>query len=214
MQSHLPNLYWGLWTLPASGFIFTIGYLFNGAVPDSTNGAEACMTAFGATNFLIGALINLFGLILNPFGFIALYLQLCKESRNRISDIGIILLIFSLGMILTGYSVIAIDLPKLGQLYLQGKTSAELGFSIYTNNVFLSIIIIGQLLYLLGSFFFSVVLWRSKNYPKLISVSWFLSAFFLCFGPVLPLPALWTGIFGAVLLFISGGWIILKTKYK
>lgn len=115
-------------------------------------------------------------------------------------------------MILTGYGVIAFDLPKLGQLYLQGKTSAELGFSIYTNNIFLIVIIIGQLLYLIGSVFFSVVFWQSKNYPKWISISWVLSAFFLCFGPILPLPALWAGILGAILLLISGGWIALKVK--
>ena len=212
MQSHLPNLHWGLWTLPASGFIFTIGYLFNGAVPNAAIGAAACMTAFGSPNFLMGALINLFGLLLNPFGFIALYLHLTKEFRNRTADIGIILLIFSLGMILTGYGVIAIDLPKLGQLYLQSKTSAELGFSIYTNYIFLSVITIGQLLYIIGSFLFSVVLWRSKNYPKFISISWVLSALFLCLGPILPFPALWSGILGAILLFISGGWIALMTK--
>jgi hypothetical protein len=212
MQSHLPNMRWGLWTLPVSGFIFTAGYLFNGAVPNAVNGAAVCMTAFGSPNFSLGALINLFGLLLNPFGFIALYLQLTQESRNRTADIGIILLIFSLGMTLTGYGVIAIDLPKLGQLYLQDKASAELGFSIYSNNIFLSIIIIGQLLYLIGSGFFSVVLWQSKNYSKLISISWVMSAFFLCFGPMLPLPALWAGILGAILLSISGGWIALKAK--
>lgn len=212
MQSHISNLRWGLWTLPASGFIFIIGYLFNGAVPNAANGAAFCMTAFGSPNFLIGALVNLFGLLLNPFGFIALYLHLTKGSRNRAADNGIIFLIFSLGMILTGYGVIAFDLPKLGQLYLQGKTSAELGFSIYTNNIFLIVIIIGQLLYLIGSVFFSVVFWQSKNYPKWISISWVLSAFFLCFGPILPLPALWAGILGAILLLISGGWIALKVK--
>lgn len=166
MQSHISNLRRGLWTLPASGFIFIIGYLFNGAVPKAANGAAFCMTAFGSPNFLIGALVNLFGLLLNPFGFIALYLHLTKGSRNRAADNGIIFLIFSLGMILTGYGVIAFDLPKLGQLYLQGKTSAELGFSIYTNNIILIVIIIGQLLYIIGSVFFSAVFWQSKNYPN------------------------------------------------
>ncbi len=212
MPPHLPNMRWGLWTLPASGFIFTIGYLFNGAVPNAAIGAAACMAAFGSPNFLIGALINLFGLLLNPFGFIALYLHLIKESRNRTADIGILLLLFSLGIILTGYGVIAIDLPKLGQFYLQGKISAELAFSIYTNNIFLSVIILGQLLYMIGSVFLGAVLWQSKNHPKWISISWVLSAFFLCIGPILPLPALWAGILGAILLLISGGWIALKVK--
>lgn len=212
MQSHLPDMRWGLWTLPISGLLFISGLLLNGALPDAAKGAEFCLTTFGSPNFSIGALINLFGLLLNPFGFIALYLYLIRQGRNRTADIGIFLLIFSLGMTLSSYGVIAFDLPKMGQLYLQGKASAELGFTIYTNNIFLSVIILGQFLYLIGFVFFSVVLWRNKDFPKWVSINWSLSAFFLCFGPMLPLSALLAGIIGAILLFISGGYIALKAK--
>ena len=96
MQSHLPDMRWGLWTLPISGLLFISGLLLNGALPDAAKGAEFCLTAFGSPNFSIGALINLFGLLLNPFGFIALYLYLIRQGRNRTADIGIFLLIFSL----------------------------------------------------------------------------------------------------------------------
>jgi hypothetical protein len=36
--------------------------------------------------------------------------------------------------------------------------------------------------------------------------------FFLCFGPLLPVPALWAGILGAVWLVASGGWIAWRAK--
>jgi len=192
--------------------LFIIGLLFNGALPDAAKGAAYCMTAFGSPDFSICALINLIGLLLNTFGFIELYSYLTRQDKDRIADIGIILLIFSLGMTLAGYVVIAFYLPKLGQLYLQGKASAELGFIIYTNNIFLNVIIPGQFLYLIGFVFLSVVLWRSKNYPKWIPFSLSFSALFLCFGPMLPVPALWAGILGAFLLFISGGWIAFYAK--
>jgi hypothetical protein len=69
MQLNVSLTRWGLWTLPISGCMFIVGYVLNGALPNPTDGAVACMAAFGTPRFALGAFINLAGMLLNPFGF-------------------------------------------------------------------------------------------------------------------------------------------------
>jgi hypothetical protein len=202
----------GLWTLPISGAIFIIGYLINGALPNPEAGPVAYMTAFGAPKFFVGAFINLIGMLLNPFGFFALYIYLTTSSYSRTALSGMILNILGLEITLAGYGVILFDLPFLGQLVIQGKAPVQAGFAVATNPIFVGILVLAGFIYLLGSIFFSIAIWKSVKFPKWVAVGFTLSAFFLCFGPLLPVPALWAGLLGALLLTGTGGRIAWQTR--
>ncbi len=207
MPSSSSLVRWGLWTLPVSGVIYVAGYLVNRGLPNPAAGAVACMTAFGAPEFACGSLINLAGLLLNPFGFVALYAYLVGAGPSRAAVGGLILNVLGLAMSLVGYGVIVFDLTLLGQLYTQGKAPAVVGFAVATNPVFVGFMLLAGLVYVIGSLLFSVALWRGQASPKWVAVAFTLSAVFLCFGPFMPVPAPWADLLGAVLLVASGGWI-------
>jgi hypothetical protein len=103
--------------------------------------------------------------------------------------------------------VIVYDLPFLGHLYAQGASSAEQGFAVATNPVFVNALIFACLLFFIGSVLFGVALWRANQSPGWVAVGLTLSGFFLGFGPMLPMPALWGGTLGAFFLLASGAWI-------
>jgi hypothetical protein len=212
MKSRTSLMRWGLWTLPVSGLMFITGYLINGALPNPETGAAACMSIYGASNFAVGAFINMAGMLLNPFGFFALYAFLTARGPSRAAAGGMILNVLGLAMTLVGYGIIVLDLPLLGRLYVQGKLSAEPGFAAATNPVFAGELVLSGLIYLVGSFLFSTAMWRDKALPKWVAVCFTLSALFLCFGPLLPVPALWAGLLGSVLLAVSGGGIVWRTR--
>jgi hypothetical protein len=204
----------GLWTLPISGVMFVAGYLLNGALPDPAAGAAACMTAFGAPTFAWGAFVNLAGMLLNPCGFGALFADLSAAGTSRTAAGGMILSVLGLEVVLAGYGVVVFDLPLLGRRYVQGRDPADLGFAVATDPVLIGVLILGGLLYLVGSLLFSVALWRRTALPKWVAIGFTLSAFFLCFGPLLPLPALTAGILGSALLTASGGWVALRATRR
>lgn len=207
MQPRSSLVRWGLWTLPVSGVAFIAGYLINGALPDPAAGAAACMTAFGAPAFAWGALVNLAGMLLNPFGFFALFADIGARAPSRAATGAMIASVLGVAMVLAGYGVIAFDLPLLGRLARQGLAPAELGLVVATSPLLVGFMLLAGLAYSLGSLLFAVALWRGRLSPGWVAVALTLSALLLCFGPPLPGPALWPGLLGAALLAVSGGWI-------
>ncbi len=207
MRSHSRLIRLGLWMLPISGLAFTIGYLINGALPNPSAGAAFCMATYGTPRFAWGAYVNLGGMLLSTFGFFALFAHLTSRGPSRPALSGMISSVLGLELTLVGYGVIAFGLPLLGRLVLEAELPARQVFTVATNPLLLLVLLVASCFYFAGSVLFSVALWRNRLFPKAVALGMSLAAFFLAFNPLLPMPALWGGVLGALLLLASTGWI-------
>jgi hypothetical protein len=212
MHLQLSLIRWGLSALPISGVIWIVGSPLRGELPDPATNAPAFMAAIATPQFTWGVCINLAGLLLVTFGFLALFALLTANSPRGVALSGMLLTLLGQEMILSFYGLFLFACPLLGHLYTLGKVPADAGSTLLTNPVFVVIYIFGGLAYMIGSFLFSVALWQGRAFPKWVAVCFTLSGVVLCAGPVVQVSVPVSNILGSVLLVASGGWIAWHSR--
>lgn len=201
-----------LWILPVSGVLWIIGSPLRGDLPDPASSADAFMTAIAAPTFIWGVCINLVGLCLVTFGFMALFAYLTESEPSRAALGGMLLTVLGQEMILSFYGIFVLVLPRLGQMQTVGSMQADVSVAVLTNPIFAAIYVVGGLAYVAGSILFGVVLFRRALHPKWVAVCFSLSGFVLCAGPVFQVSVPISNVLGSLLLIVSGGWIASNAK--
>lgn len=199
----------GLLTIFFSGALFTIGYALAGPFVQALSQADQFATVLGSVGFRFGILINLIGIVLQIFGFLALYAVLQRPGPTRLSLLALVLSLAGLGLTLPPTGVLPF---AFAQLASSGALAPDSAFvlvrSIFTDPVFTAILAISGLSVTVGAILFSISLSRQKRVPILAAVIFGLANFFLNFAPVIPMTVLVMPIdlAGAVLLAIAGAW--------
>jgi hypothetical protein len=202
----------GLWILPVSGIIWIVGSPLRGDLPDPNSSAVAFAAAISAPSFLWGVCVNLVGLFLATFGFMALYAYLTESNPSKLALGGMVLTVLGQEMTLSFYGIFLLVLPRLGQIHALGSMQADVSVAVLTNPGFVALYIVSGLAYVAGSILFSVVMVRRASHPKWVAVCFSLSGFVLCAAPVFQVPVPISNVLGAVLLIASSGWIAWTTK--
>ena len=202
----------GLWVLPISGVIWIIGSPLRGDLPDPNVSAVSFMTAIAAPSFFWGVCINLGGLLLATFGFIALWAYLTESNSSRVALGGMLLTVLGQEMILSFYGIFLLVLPLLGRMYTQNGIGADVSVAVLTNPSFVVVYLLSGLAYVSGSLLLSVALWQGTSFPKWVAVCFSLSSVVLCAGPLLQVPVPLSNVLGSLLLIASGGWIAWRAK--
>ena len=195
----------GVLTFPLVGLVALIGALTPGIGINPTSDPAG----FAQTANTVG-LVNLAGLIalvLQLYGFQALYVFLSDPSRDRPAFLGMTLSVVGIGLYLPFLGIIAIVGPIAGKAYLSGQTQAITIVSDATSVSNPAVLIVGGtsvLLFILGSLFFSIAMWKSDKIPRWAAIA------YLVAGPlnIIPhyVPALWFA--GAILLLAAGVGIV------
>ena len=191
----------GVVTFPLFGRVALIGALTPGiGINPATDPA-----GFAQAADIVG-LVNLVGvaaLALQLYGFQALYTFLSNPSRDRPAFLGMMLSMVGIGLYLPFLGIIAIVGPIASRAYLNGQTQAISIVSDATSVSNPAVLIVGGtsiLLFILGSLFFSIAIWKSEKIPKWSAICYLVAA------PlnIIPhyIPALWFA--GAILLLAAG----------
>ena len=191
----------GVVTFPLFGLVALIGALTPGiGINPATDPA-----GFAQAADVVG-LVNLVGvaaLALQLYGFQALYTFFSNSSLDRPALLGMMLSMVGAGLYLPFLGIIAIAGPIAGRAYLNGQTQAISIVSDATSVSNPAVLIVGGtsvLLFILGSLFFSIAIWKSQKIPRWAAISYLVAA------PlnVIPhyVPALW--FVGAILLLAAG----------
>jgi hypothetical protein len=212
MRLQLSVIRLGLWILPVCGVIWIIGSPLRGDLPDPTASADTFVSAIAAPSYIWGVCINLVGLFLATFGFIALYAHLTESNPSRAALGGMLLAVLGQEMILTFYGIFILVLPRLGQMQTLGSMQVDVSVALLTSPTFVTIYVVGGLAYIAGSILFTVDMLRRNSHPKWVAVCFSLSGFVLCVGPVLQVPVPTSNVLGSILLIASSGWIAWRAK--
>lgn len=191
----------GVVTFPLVGVVGLIGALTPGIeINPATDPA-----GFARAADIVG-LVNLLGVIalaLQLYGFQTLYMFLSGPSKERPAFLGMLFSVVGLGLYLPFLGIIAIVGPIAGRAYLNGQTQAISILSDATSVSNPAVFFVGGtsvLLFLIGSLFFSVAMWRSEKIPKWAAIAYVVAA------PlnIIPhyVPALW--LTGAILVLAAG----------
>lgn len=201
VSSNLSRVRIGVVTFPFLGLVSLLGALTPGiGINPATDPA-----GFAQVADLVG-LVNMIGivaLVLQLYGFQALYVFLSIPSKDRLVFLGMLFSILGVGLFLPFLGIIAIVGPVAGRAYLNGQTQAINIVSDATSLSNPAVLIVGGtsvLLFVLGSILFSLAIWRSGKIPRWAAVGYVVAA------PlnILPhyVPALW--LVGALLLLVAG----------
>ena len=200
----------GIITFPLFGLVALIGALTPGiGINPATD-----PVGFAQAADIVG-LVNLVGVIalaLQLYGFQALFLFLSNPPRDRSAFLGMTLSIVGIGLYLPFLGIIAIVGPIAGRDYLNGQPRAISIVSDATSVSNPAVLIVGGIsvvLFILGSLFFSIAMWKSEKIPRWSAISYLVAA------PlnVIPhyLPALW---FAGAILLLSAGIGIVRGVWK
>jgi hypothetical protein len=202
----------GLWILPISGVLWIIGSPLRGNFPEPTTDPAGFAAALVAPSYILGVYINLLGLFLSTFGFIALWAHLKESNPGRAALAGMVLTILGQEMILSLYGIFVFVFPCIGGLHSLNGLRAVLAIELLTHPGFVVVYIVSGLAYVTGSILSGVVMVRRVAYPVWVAVCFALSALVLCWAPAFRVPVPLSNVVGSLLLIASGGWIAWRAK--
>ena len=197
----------GLLALPIYGLL-TIWATAN---PQPTSDMDAWSRFVTTTEYTVSHLVgSIFGVILAIFGSIALGAYLTRGRSGRLGLVAMVLTIAGNAMLLPFFGYSAIGAPAIGRAYLAGNTDV---MEIQVDPLFSTIRLQVVALAFVGNVLLGVAIWRSRTLPKWAGAIWIASAVvFYVLGVIYGIA--FTGNspptqpMGAVLMAVSGGWIV------
>lgn len=201
----------GLLALPISGVLTAWATLT--PQPNPSTEFEAWSHFVTTTYFMLTHLLGtMLGIILLVFGVIALGAYLAKE-KGRSGRLGLVAMVVTIAanilfLPIAGWA--AFGEPAIGRAYLSGIEEA---LQINPGPDFSAIFLLSIVLAFIGSVLLGIAIWRSRTLPKWAGSTWIAWAVMFYVAGVL------YGLFfvgsspptqpaGAVLMVISGGWIV------
>src|ERR671921_1013453 len=203
----------GLLGLPLYGALTLWSSL--SAQPDPDTQLRAWARYVTTTEYVIGHLFgSILGLILLIFGAFALSAYLATSRAGRLGLWAMVLTVLGSALFLPLQGVTTFSAPEEGQAVLAGLEEFEALPDIFANTVFgltgLVVILVG----FVGHILIGVAVWRSGTLPRWAGALWaganVLMYLSLVYGQTIgPASTPFTVPLGAVVLVISGGWIVL-----
>jgi hypothetical protein len=191
----------GALALLASGVLSAVGLYLRGPIIDQATRPEAFSQAAVSPFHMAAWSLLLPSLVIQCFGFLALYAVVAHTPLDRLGFWGMVLSIAGNGLFLPFSGIIAFISPPVGQLYLGGQTNAIEIVNAGLAGLFAAPFFIGSaLLLLVGSILVGLLLWRAPNLPRWTAIPYVLHALCLTFIAPYSYPLEFTG---GILLLVS-----------
>jgi hypothetical protein len=189
----------GLIALAVSGLLFALGIILRGPVELADPGS-CCRTAPSA-GYVSGWTIILVGALLNLYGLLGLYRYLTAQAVNRFALPALVLGVAGIALVVPLATFSAVNGPVIANLYVQGTpeviTVVEASF---TSSLGLALLGVSAAGGIIGPLLFAVAIWRDGRLPKWTGVIFALSVALMAVPLTFP-----TELLGAVLLLVSAG---------
>ena len=204
----------GLLGLPLYGAL-TFFSSFEGQ-PDPQTQLEAWSRFVTTNSYVIGHLFgSILGLVFLIFGVFALGVYLATSRAPRLGLWAMVLTVLGSALFLPLQGIATFAAPEEGQAVLAGLEEFEELPPIFANTVAGLTGLVVILLSFVGNILVGVAVWRSGTLPRWAGALWaganVLMYLSLLYGQTIgPASTPFTVPLGAVVLVISGGWIVLS----
>jgi hypothetical protein len=193
----------GLMALVGSSLLFVLGIILRGPIPSVAIPASFSLAA-ASVNYAAGWTVILIGFALQLYGLFGLYRYLTYRAQNLMALLAFVLRIVGLAFLLPLASFLAVNVPVIARLYLQGNQEALTIWDANSTGFGSVLTIVLSTAAIIGAILFMVAIWRDGRLPKWTVVLWALSQ------PLLIGFTFTTELLGAVLLLISTAMIAWK----
>jgi hypothetical protein len=183
--------------------------------PDPSTHYEAWSRFVTTNHYVLSHLLgSILGLILAIFGTFALGAYLANGRSGRIALVAMVITVLGSALFLPALGVSAFAAPEEGQAYLAGIEEFSELPPIFADTVFAATSLLVILLLFVGNVLLGVAVWRSGTLRRWAGVLWIAAAVLMY-----PLGIVYaatigskstprTVLVGALLIVISGGWIV------
>jgi Domain of unknown function (DUF4386) len=185
------------------GLLLIVATLLRGPFVDPVADHTGFARLVTAPLFVPAAAGFLISLVLQLFGLMALYAFLANSTVERLMLVGLILTTVTYALLLAVVGTFAFIFPIVGNLYLQGQTSA-INVAVTFETSFMVVLVLQAILFSIATLVTSVAIWRSGTLPRWSALTYALAGLILAFAPPLPFVP---EVLGTVLLTISIGGI-------
>jgi hypothetical protein len=202
----------GLLGLPLYGALTIFSSL--SAQPDPDTQLRAWARYVTTNEYVIGHVFgSILGLVFLIFGVFALSAYLATSRAGRLGLIAMFLTVLGSALFLPLQGVTTFSAPEEGQAVLAGLEEFEALPDIFANTVFGLTGLVVILLGFVGHSLIGVAVWRSGTLPRWAGALWaganVLMYLSLVYGSTIgPASTPFTVPLGAVVLVISGGWMV------
>jgi hypothetical protein len=187
----------GLIALALSGLLFALGIVMRGPV-DLADPGSCCRVA-PTPAYAPGWTVILVGAVLNLYGLIGLYRYLTYRAGNRFALPALVLAVAGIALVVPLATFFAVNGPVVADLYQQGNREViAVVEASFTSTLGLALLAIPSGAGAVGAILFGVAIWRDGRPPRWTGVLFALSVALLA----VPI-ALATELLGAILLLIS-----------
>lgn len=172
MKQSIDNrIFWGLVTGFVAALIFAIG---DGMIADQGLFMEAASKPKEFADFVtsdsykLWAIRGLFGVLLEMYAFVALYLALRNGNSERLAFWALILFLVHIAGGQSLFAILYFMFPAIGQLYNEGiLQSANLAAM---EGDLLAFVMAGGIIWIIATILFAIAIWRDKTLPKLSGI--------------------------------------------
>jgi hypothetical protein len=184
--------------------------------PDPNTQLRAWSRFVTTNGYVIGHLLgSILGLIFLIFGVFALGAYLATSRAGRLGLVAMVLTVLGSALFLPLQGIATFAAPEEGQAVLAGLEEYEALPSIFANTVQALTGLAVILLSFVGQILVGVAVWRSGTLPKWAGALWgganMLMYLSLVYGQTIgPASTPFTVPLGAVVLVISGAWMVLS----
>ena len=193
----------GLIALVGSSLLFVLGIILRAPIPSVAIPASFSLAAASA-NYAAGWTVILVGFVLQLYGYFGLYRYLTYRAQNLIALLAFVLRIVGLAFFLPLASFLAVNVPVIARLYLQGNQEALTIWEANSTGLGSVLMATMSTAAIIGAILFMIAIWRDGRLPKWTVVLLALSQ------PLLVGFTFMTELLGAVLLLISTAMIAWK----
>ena len=181
--------------------------------PDPSTQLEAWSRFVTTNHYVLGHVLgSILGLIFLIFGVFALGVYLATSRAGRMGLVAMVITVLGSALFLPLQGVTTFSAPEEGQAVLAGIEEFESLPDIFANTVFGLTGLVVILLGFVGHILVGVAVWRSGTLPRWAGALWaganVLMYFSLVYGQIGPASTPFTVPLGAVMLVISGAWMV------
>ena len=201
------RIQWTMTTFILGGILGLASVLLRGPVPMPSVDVDTWANVVTNENYFLTQLLTLIAYILPYLGFWGLYASLSgQQNTEKLAFWGFMASIIGTSLAIAMLGVLSYVSPILAENFLQGDLSSPEVITQVTTGNPLWINLFGGFLYLLGTVFLGIAIWRSDSLPKWSGMLVGLHGLFLVFGfmfyPLLILSWLFI-LFAGLWLFIN-----------
>jgi len=193
------KLRWGAFALFLSAAMTVGGLLLRGPLIIDTSNADAFSESVASPGNLIAETFLPLSLVIQLFGFLAIYAYLNKPETAKSSFWGMVFSILGNGLFIPFAGAFAFAIPIVGQLYLEGNTEViAVAEQTLGPGIAFAYLIASAFALMAGAILFAVSM-RKNGLPLWLLIIYIIQAFGLSFGASIAYPI---EVMGGLLLLV------------